>query len=97
MQCCRLPWYRARELQQDTTEEARWRRVPEVLDVIGELARRALLPALWFIFSRAECDEAAMRVGAEPRLRLLSNNEAALIAHELAALRCGPALIFLPS
>ncbi len=32
---------------------------PDRIEVVGELADREMLPAIWFIFSRAGCDEAA--------------------------------------
>jgi ATP-dependent RNA helicase HelY len=47
---------------------------PGRLEVVEELARRELLPAIYFIFSRAQCDEAARQVAAAG-LRLLADDE----------------------
>lgn len=42
----------------------KWKRIPKMEDVVDELRRRSMLPAIWFIFSRKECDESASRLHA---------------------------------
>lgn len=42
----------------------KWKRIPRMEDVVEELRRRAMLPAIWFIFSRRDCDSAAARLYA---------------------------------
>ncbi|MGA1075332.1 MAG: DEAD/DEAH box helicase [Ilumatobacteraceae bacterium] len=55
---------------------------PSRLEVVDELIRRDVLPAIHFIFSRAQCDEAARQCVAAG-LRLLDDDERARI-HEIA-------------
>jgi superfamily II RNA helicase len=40
----------------------RWKRVPPVEATVAALAAEGMLPAIWFIFSRKECDAAAARL-----------------------------------
>jgi len=37
--------------------------VPDMAGAVALLAGRALLPAIWFIFSRKDCELAATRIG----------------------------------
>ena len=62
-------------------------RVPAQAAVLGALAGARMLPAIWFIFSRAGCDRAAAATatGGAP---LASAEERAQIAAEVDALRC---------
>ena len=39
------------------------RRVPDMAGAVALLAARGLLPAIWFIFSRKDCELAAARIG----------------------------------
>ncbi len=57
-------------------------RTPNRFDVIEELARSRMLPAIYFIFSRSGCDAAAMRL-ADTGVRLTSAEERTTI-RELA-------------
>ena len=64
--------------------QARRRLVPHVETVVGQLVAADLLPAVWFIFSRKGCDQAAdylCQCGAS----LVSGAERAKIAEALAA------------
>ena len=61
-------------------------RVPAQEAVLGALAGRDMLPAIWFIFSRAGCDRAAEAAAAGPPLA--GPDERAQIAAEIDALRC---------
>ena len=40
-------------------------RPPRRLDLLGELSERGLLPAIWFVFSRKGCDQAAARLARD--------------------------------
>jgi ATP-dependent RNA helicase HelY len=51
---------------------------PGRIEVIDELAERALLPAIYFIFSRAQCDEAA-RHSVAAGMRLIDDHERARV------------------
>ena len=51
---------------------------PEAAAVIKHLRRRQMLPALYFVFSRAGCDKAAQTLAS--RIRLASDDDAAEIA-----------------
>ena len=61
-------------------------RVPAQEAVLGALAARDMLPAIWFIFSRAGCDRAAE--AAAGGRSLVGPDERAQIAAEIDALRC---------
>ena len=63
----------------DWDEPRGWRfHTPEAAAVIKHLRRRQMLPALYFVFSRAGCDKAALTLAS--RIRLASDDEAAEIA-----------------
>ena len=62
-------------------------RVPSQAAVLGALQARDMLPAIWFIFSRAGCDRAAAAAARGGPL-LVTAEERALIAVEIDALRC---------
>lgn len=65
-------------------------RVPSQAAVLGALAGRDMLPAIWFIFSRAACDRAAEATTLGGPL-LADEGERAQIAAEIDALRCAAA------
>lgn len=54
--------------------------------VLGALAARDMLPAIWFIFSRAGCDRAAEAAASGPSL--VGLEERVQIEAEIEALRC---------
>ena len=60
---------------------------PDPAALARELDARDLLPAIWFIFSRAGCDATARSLGAGRAVRPPSKEAAAAIAAALAALR----------
>ncbi|GLC66436.1 hypothetical protein PLESTF_000427200 [Pleodorina starrii] len=60
------------------------RRTPDTSRTIRLLAENEMLPAIWFILSRRDCDVSALRAGAEP---LTGPQEQEAIAAEVAALR----------
>ena len=63
----------------DWDEPSGWRfHTPETAAVIKHLRRRQMLPALYFVFSRAGCDKAARTLAS--RIRLASDADAAEIA-----------------
>jgi superfamily II RNA helicase len=53
----------------------RWKRVPSMELVVGELQRREMLPAIWFIFSRKDCDAAAVKLPANGMCLTDANGE----------------------
>jgi len=63
-----------------------WRGVPQMEDVVAELRQRALLPAIWFVFSRKGCDASAARVRAALG-PLVTPEERAEIEAEVARVR----------
>ncbi len=67
----------------------RWRRIPEMPDLVLRLKEADFLPAIWFIFSRAGCDSAATNL-LQTGIRLVSARDTAIIDKELQALRCSP-------
>ncbi|GFR39875.1 hypothetical protein Agub_g377 [Astrephomene gubernaculifera] len=68
------------------------RRLPDMGKTIAALARGNMLPAIWFILSRRECDSSALRAASSASaVRLTSPQEAAAIAAEVAALRADQA------
>ena len=80
---------RSAVLNGDAVEEEAerlWQRVPPPEAVLLQLAKRAMLPAIWFIFSRAECDATARRLQAKG-VCLASPQERAVISLELDLLR----------
>ena len=66
---------------------ARWRRIPEMPDLVLRLKEADFLPAIWFIFSRAGCDTAATNL-LQTGIKLVSSRDHAIINQELQALRC---------
>ncbi|KAG2449071.1 hypothetical protein HYH02_005820 [Chlamydomonas schloesseri] len=60
------------------------RRIPDMHKTIKLLAQREMLPAIWFILSRRDCDSSAARAAAVP---LTDADTQAAIAAEVAALR----------
>ncbi|KAG2444652.1 hypothetical protein HXX76_001396 [Chlamydomonas incerta] len=60
------------------------RRIPDMHKTIKLLAQREMLPAIWFILSRRECDSSAVRAAAVP---LTEPETQSVIAAEVAALR----------
>ncbi len=54
------------EFEEDraVTEDAKeTRTVPDMAGAVALLAARGLLPAIWFIFSRKDCELAAAKIG----------------------------------
>lgn len=70
----------------DWEEEPRWRRVPSVLETVTILNQRKMLPAIWFIFSRKDCDANAVMLNNKG-CKLTSVEEVEVIKKELDALR----------
>ena len=64
-----------------------WKRVPQLFDTVQLLKAKDYLPAIWFIFSRANCDKAAQQVHSSGA-HLTSTEEQAAIYDMVAALRC---------
>ncbi len=63
-----------------------WRRdAPSQESVVRQLVREELLPAIWFIFSRARCDEAVVSMAASSQL--VTPEERARLGAALDALR----------
>lgn len=60
-------------LQKDTGRRRRFA-IPRRLEVLDELAARNMLPAIYFIFSRAACEDAAAQI-ASAGARLTSDEE----------------------
>ncbi|KAK9821280.1 hypothetical protein WJX74_008477 [Apatococcus lobatus] len=65
---------------------ARWRRIPDMPDLVLRLREADFLPAIWFIFSRAGCDTAAITL-LQTGIKLVTTREQAIIDKELQALR----------
>lgn len=65
---------------------SKWQRVPAMDAVVQELAERDMLPAIWFIFSRKDCDAAAARLSTAGA-KLTTPAERDAIMAEVAALR----------
>ena len=63
-----------------------WKRVPPLHDTIAALRARDYLPAIWFVFSRRGCDEAAVRC-FKGGMTLTTAEQAAAIEQELETLR----------
>jgi ATP-dependent RNA helicase HelY len=76
----------ARSARQARRAETSWRRfaTPRRLELIEELSRRAMLPAIVFIFSRAGCEQAAWAC-VEEGLRLTTPTERREIRRRLEA------------
>lgn len=66
--------------------EPKGRRIPPLQDVIDQLHQRDYLPAIWFIFSRAGCDQLAKQAYAAG-VRLTTEAEQAQISSLVEALR----------
>ncbi|KAK9820466.1 hypothetical protein WJX72_010660 [[Myrmecia] bisecta] len=66
--------------------EPKAKRIPPMESVVAELHARDFLPAIWFIFSRADCDNAAKRYNDSGRA-LTSAADRAAIMEEVEALR----------
>ena len=60
--------------------------VPSHESVIGHLRQAGMLPAIWFIFSRVQCDTAAILLHTSG-LKLVSAVERTAIKLELGKLR----------
>ena len=73
-------------VRSDWEEEPRWRRVPSVLETVTILNQRKMLPAIWFIFSRKDCDANAVMLNNKG-CKLTSVEEMELIKKELDGLR----------
>ena len=61
-------------------------RVPSIESTIAELDNASLLPAIWFIFSRKDCDEAVKKM-YKSRLQLTSDEEKDIIMQMVQGLR----------
>lgn len=66
--------------------EPRWKRVPAAEAVVAALAAADMLPAIYFIFSRVGCDDAALLLH-ERGLCLTSADEQRAILLDVEALR----------
>lgn len=64
----------------------KWQRIPSIDGVVATLAQRKMLPAIWFIFSRKECDASVHRLAAAGTV-LTNEEERAAIVREVEALR----------
>lgn len=63
-------------------------RVPSVVAVVDILRQRSMLPAIWFIFSRKECDAAVQNLASTmPETGLTNAEERELILKEVGALQ----------
>lgn len=62
--------------------------VPFKENIVQHMHRAAMLPAIWFIFSRAQCDQAAKQMQTSG-IRLTSAAERGMINQEIMLLRCG--------
>ncbi|BDA41503.1 probable helicase HelY [Coccomyxa sp. Obi] len=67
-------------------DEPKWKRMAPLEDVVMSLANKAMLPAIYFIFSRAACDNAALLLD-EQGVSLTTPDEQMLILYELESLR----------
>ena len=67
--------------------EPKWKRIPPLFETIELLRTKEYLPAIWFIFSRAQCDKAARAVYVSGG-RLTNPEEQAAILAMVTALRC---------
>ncbi|KAK9908752.1 hypothetical protein WJX75_002337 [Coccomyxa subellipsoidea] len=67
-------------------DEPRWKRMPSLDEVVMSLADRAMLPAIYFIFSRAACDNAALLLDKQG-VSLTTPDEQIQILYELESLR----------
>lgn len=67
-------------------DEPKWKRIPPLADVVMSLADSAMLPAIYFIFSRAACDSAALMLD-EGGVSLTSPDEQFQILYELDSLK----------
>ena len=61
-------------------------------DIVAAMHEQQMLPAIFFIFSRAACDENAARLSAVDGVCLTSRQERELIGQEIARLRSLPAV-----
>ena len=64
----------------------KWQRIPSIEGVVLALAQKQMLPAIWFIFSRKECDASVHRL-ATGGIVLTNDQERAEIVREVEALR----------
>lgn len=73
----------------DWFNKPRAERVPSVSAVVDILRKNSMLPAIWFIFSRKECDAAVQNLLASiiPEIGLTSAEERELILEEVGALQ----------
>ncbi|PSC72530.1 DEAD-box ATP-dependent RNA helicase chloroplastic isoform B [Micractinium conductrix] len=69
----------------DWHNQPRWKRIPSLEAVALALHERAMLPAIWFIFSRRECDLAARHLDMHV-VSLTSAEERQIIQAELDVL-----------
>ena len=79
-------WAKAAEDEESEVRVRGYRRLPsnDLLDVVGQLARLEMVPAIYFIFSRRGCREALQRC-AYHRLDLTTDAEKAAIDELVAA------------
>ena len=70
------PWHKMRRRE----------RVPSIEGVVATLAKKSLLPAIWFIFSRKDCESAVKKI-FRSGVQLTSDDEQAVISAMVDSLR----------
>ena len=75
------------ESDDDWHKIPRWQRIPSIEGVVATLAEKEMLPAIWFIFSRKECEASVHRLASTQKLVLTTESERAEIMKEVAALQ----------
>lgn len=68
---------------------------PSTHDVIQYLKEAGMLPAIWFIFSRAQCDAAAA-LAQQAGMKLSTSAQRAAIKREVTKLRSASLLVSCP-
>ncbi|GAB4818573.1 hypothetical protein N2152v2_005619 [Parachlorella kessleri] len=81
-----LPGGEEGEEEGDWHKQPRFKRVPPLESAVSKLAARKMLPAIWFIFSRRDCDLSAQQLDTQG-VTLTSPDEQAAIREEVEALR----------
>ena len=61
--------------------------MPKTPDIVAAMHEQHMLPAIFFIFSRAACDDNATRLSVVDGMCLTSPEERELIGQEIARLR----------
>ena len=61
--------------------------MPKTPDIVAAMHEQQMLPAIFFIFSRAACDDNATRLSVVDGVCLTSPEERELIGQEIARLR----------